>query len=89
MAATTTTEIRPETLVALDWESAGRSIQPVLDFIEREAPGALIAHEATTVPHFRTGEPILAHRVTFDSRRVRNTSVHGKSYRCGFVSHIE
>lgn len=69
----------------MDWDSADLSIQPVLDFVG----DALVGHEIVEVPHWRTGAPITTHRVTFDAGVVRNTEVHGKSFRSGFVSNIE
>ena len=79
----TTTRTKTETLVALDFD--GLDPAPVLAFIG----DALISHEVTTTPHWRTGEPVLTHLFTFDGRQVRNTEVHGAGYRAGFVSHIE
>ena len=81
----TTTDVRVETLVAVDWDGAGLSPQRVLDFVG----DALVDHEVTTRPHWRTGAPLVTHLVRFDARRVRNTEVHGVSFHSGFVSHVE
>lgn len=78
-----TTASRPETLVALDFDNA-LDIQPVLDFVG----DALLGWADDFTPHWRTGEPVRTHFVTFDARKVRNTEVHGKSFRTGFTGHI-
>ena len=83
--ATTTTHTKVERLVAMDWADKGLDPAPVLAFIG----DALISHEVTTTPHWRTGKPVVTHLFTFDGLRVRNTEVHGAGYRAGFVSHIE
>lgn len=82
---TNSTSCRAETLVALDWKSEGLPIASILDFVGEH----LLSHEVTTTAHFRTGEPIITHRVTFNARQVRNSHVSGKAYHAGFVSHIE
>ena len=80
-----TTMVCPETLVAIDFDRKGVSIAPVLEFVG----DALLHHREGTTPHWRTGEPLVTHWVTFDARRVRNTEVHGAGFRAGFVSHVE
>jgi hypothetical protein len=81
---------KPETLVAIDWSGENLAIDRVLAFVG----DALIAHEVTTQPHAGTNATAdsprqTVHRVTFDSRQVRNTEVHGAGYRSGFLVNIE
>jgi len=78
------TTMNAQTLVAMNWSGAG-DIRIVL----HRLADTVIEHVETTTPHYKTGEPIETHRVTFDANRIRNTNVHGIAYRAGFVSHIE
>lgn len=88
MPTTTTTAPthtpRPETLVAVDWSNEGLDIAPVLAFVG----DALISHESGEQTHWKTGAVQPFHRVTFDSRAIRNTEVHGRGYGCGFLVNI-
>lgn len=82
--------MRKETLVAIDWDGAERDIEPVRHFIRREGgPDALLAVTPFDFTKTATGEVVGAWRVEFDAHKVRNTEVHGASFRAGFVSHIE
>lgn len=87
--STTTYQPRYETLVAIDWEGTGRSIQPVLDYVARHGEHVLANHWSEPRAHPTTGLTQNVHYVTFDARQVRNTEVHGAGYRAGFVVHIE
>lgn len=80
---------RIETLVAIDWDDADRRIDSILDFIRREGgPDAYVG--AVPFDHVKpNGGTVGAWRIQFNARKVRNTEVHGKAYRAGFVSHIE
>lgn len=77
--------VRPETLVAIDFDQEGVSIAPVLEFIG----DALLHHREGTTPHWRNGEPLATHWVTFDARRVRNTAVHRAGFLAGFAIYID
>lgn len=77
--------MKAQTLVAMNHGAGDRSIEPVLRFIDQ----ALLDHQVITQPHWRTKEPNIVHRVTFDADQVRNTEVHGIGYRAGFIVHIE
>lgn len=85
----TTTSPKPQTLVAIDWKNEGLSIDRVLAYVG----DALIGHDVTEQPSNSTkaqpGDTQTVHRVTFDSRQVRNTDVHGAGYRSGFLVNIE
>lgn len=74
-----------QTLVAVDWKNEGLDIGRVLGFVGE----ALISHEVGEQAHWKTGEPQTFHRVTFNSREVRNTEVNGVGYHSGFVVHVE
>lgn len=78
------------TLVALDWNGEGLAVDSVVEFVKREGGDkALVGVEETTIPHWRSGEPVAAFLVAFDARRVRDTGVSGAAFRAGFVSHVE
>lgn len=82
--------MRAETLVAIDWDNADRDIEPVRHFIRSNGgPDALVDVKPVDFTKDRTGETVACWRVTFDAELVRNTEVHGASFRAGFVSHIE
>lgn len=85
--------MRPQVLVAIDWRDEGLDIGPVINMLTRDESliSATCANEPRT-RRTRSGEETfhpLVHRITFDASRTRNTDVHGKGYRHGFLVHIE
>lgn len=81
----TLVDVKAQTLVAIDFTGSGLDIAPVLAF----AGDAVLHHRAGETPHWRSGEPLPTHWVTFDADRVRNTEIHGAGYRAGFTVHVE
>lgn len=77
-------DARVETLVAMDWNDKGLSLDPILAFVG----DALISVTSSTADHPKLGT-VPCHRIAFDGRMVRNTEVHGKGYHAGFVVHVE
>lgn len=49
---------------------------------------ALVSHDTVQVPHWRTGEPQTAHRVTLIAGVMRDTQAHGIACALGFVASI-
>lgn len=81
--------MRVEVLVAIDWSDDGLDIEPVRHFV-RSQGGSDALVGVVPVDHVKpSGVVVPCWRVSFDADRVRNTEVHGVSYRAGFVSHVE
>lgn len=80
-----------QTLEAIDWNDKGLLIHSVVDFIRREGGyDALIdVKAAETDPRLSNGRQVPMWVVRFDGNKVRNTEVHGKAYRAGFVAGIK
>lgn len=46
---------------------------------------AVVTHHTGTVAHWKTGAPLVDHRIDIDRSKMRDTVAHGYGYRYGFI----
>lgn len=56
-----------------------------IDALLASIGSALVSHTIGTTPHWKTGTPLVDHRIVIDRSKMRDTVAHGYGYRYGFI----